>query len=99
MRNLKDGVSSTVSSGTFGVTNGTVISENGRRNFFFVQNLHTGVLYVRLGTGASNASFNVALKACTAQDDGNGGAYSDNSWVGAVSVSGAFTRYTAWELS
>lgn len=97
MRNLLEGVSDTVSSGTFGTSNGTVMLHNVNRNLFFVQNLHTGALYLKLGTGASNASFNVILKAGTNQDDGNGGAYSDNSWVGPVSVSGLFTRYTAWE--
>ena len=99
MRDLHVAMSDTVSSGTFGVTNGTVLTQNVNRSLFFVQNLHTGILYLKLGTGASNTSFNVSLKSCTVQDDGNGGAYSDNTWVGPVSVSGVFTRYTAWELS
>lgn len=100
MRNPKNSsISSTISSGSFGTSNGTILERNVSRNLFFVQNLHTGVLYMRFGTGASNTNFNVSLKACTVQDDGNGGAYSDDTWIGPVSVSGAFTRYTVWELT
>lgn len=77
--------------------NGDVLIANSGRKSIFVQNLNTGVLYVRLGTGAANANFNVILKSCAAIDDGNGGAVSDNQWKGIVSVSGINPRYISWE--
>jgi hypothetical protein len=66
----------------------------------FVQNLDDEPLFVKLGTGASAASFNYVLKAGTAADDGTGGSVQINNWVGIVSIFATGTaRASAFKLS
>jgi hypothetical protein len=64
----------------------------------FVQNLDTGVLYVKYGLGANASSFNFVLAGNTSTNAGDGGSLNDQGYVGNVSVSGEVTpRYISWE--
>lgn len=109
MRNLRDAVASTVSSGKIGNDVGNILSYNQNRAAFFVQNLHTGTLYVSYSTVADNNNYNTILKACTTQDDGNGGTLYESNYIGPVSLSGKWfgtgggvantPRYLVWELT
>ncbi len=66
----------------------------------FVQNLDTEALFVKLGTGASAASFNYVLKAGAAADDGAGGSILIDNWIGVVSIFATATaRASAFKLS
>lgn len=81
--------------------NGIALAANTSRNAWFMQNVGTGLLYVRYSTGAASLSaYNFVLKAASSLDNADGGSWSDAGgyYKGAVSVSGTFPRYTVWEL-
>lgn len=77
---------------------GTVLVPNGNRLVWFVQNLGTNPLFVKMGAGASTTDFDFVLKACTAQDDGSGGYISDEIFQGTVSVAGTSPRASVGQL-
>jgi hypothetical protein len=88
------GISNFTASGS----NGRILAANSIRREFFVQNLDTGVLYVKYGLGANASSFNFVLAGNTSTNAGDGGSLNDQSYVGDVSVSGlANVRYISWE--
>ena len=68
------------------IVNGTVLQANERRAWFAVINCDDAAVLVKKGAGATLSDFTVPLKACTAADDGSGGAYFDASWKGIVSI-------------
>lgn len=78
---------------------GDVLSANGVRRAWAVQNLGTNTLYVRLGAGASATLFHIALQPGSANDDGKGGYFSDEAWQGVVSIAGTSPRYCVTEIS
>ena len=78
---------------------GTVLVPNGNRLAWFVQNLGTNPLYVKMGAGASTTDFDFALKGCTAQDDGTGGYISDEIFQGTVSIAGTSPRASVGALN
>lgn len=81
-------------------TNGTVLDYNPYRKELYVQNLSTGILYVKYGESANGSSFNFILAACTQNNGGDGGSLSDQSYIGKVSVSGVhLVNYISWERS
>jgi len=87
-----------ISNFTVSGSNGRILAANSSRREFFVQNLDTGVLYVKYGLGASANSFNFVLAANSATNAGDGGSLNDQSYVGDVSVSGLVPpRYISWE--
>lgn len=87
-----------ISNFTASQSNGTILAANSSRKEFFVQNLDTGVLYVKYGLGASVSSFNFVLAANSSRNAGDGGSLNDQSYIGNVSVSGLVTpRYISWE--
>lgn len=96
----KDSVASVASGfGPYAAT-GVILDYNEKRNGFYVQNSHTGSsLYLKLGAGASSNNYSMILNPDTAIDAGNGGFYLDTTYVGQVSVSGIFSRYSYFELS
>ena len=68
-----------------GGTAAQFLGPNPKRKGLIVQNTGTTVIYLSLGTTNPTATvYHVALKACTTHDDGSGGVYLDDSWVGAV---------------
>lgn len=81
-------------------TGDTVIAVNINRRAFIVQNLGQNTLFVKFGTGATTSSFNVVLKAATANDDGTGGSYASTNpcYTGAVSVAGTSPRLALTEF-
>jgi hypothetical protein len=87
-----------ISNFTVSGRNGLVLPANSYRREFFVQNLDTGVLYVKYGLNANASSFNFVLAGNTSTNAGDGGSLNDESYVGNVSVSGlANVRYIGWE--
>jgi hypothetical protein len=67
---------------------------SGRRAKWGIQNCSTAVLNVHIGNTTIN------LRACTVQDDGEGGSTEDfgvDVWDGAVTVSGSNIRYNLFE--
>lgn len=92
-------VGSTISNSTLSGTNGTILEANSNREELFIQNLQSGVLYVKYGSSASSTSFNFILAAATASGAGDGGSLSDLNYTGIVSVSGAIPNYISWERS
>lgn len=82
-------------------TGGDVLSANTSRRGFYIQNLDTDPLFVRLGTGASSTVFHAVLKGGTAPDDGLGGSFSMMEGVvfqGVVSATGTTPRFVVLEL-
>jgi hypothetical protein len=83
--------------------NGLLLTSNPYRRELFIQNLATGILYVKYGAGASDTSFNFVLATNTATNAGDGGSLSDQGYNGDVSVSGVngvnSPRYIFWERS
>ena len=79
---------------------GTILSENLNRRGLIIQNLGTDELFVKFGASASTSSFDVVLKAGTANDDGLGGtlSYDVLSYTGIISVAGTTVRCTATEF-
>jgi hypothetical protein len=87
-----------ISNSAVGESNGTILAANQYRRELFVQNLDTGVLYVKYGLAANASSFNFVLAANSATNAGDGGSLNDQGYVGNVSVSGEVTpRYISWE--
>lgn len=68
---------------------------DGSRRTVILQNLGTNTLYVKFGTNATTSDFDIILKGGAAQDDGNGGIYSEDSlsYQGIISVAGTTPRY------
>jgi len=91
--------SSLVSNSTASGSNGTVLAANENRLELYIQNLATGVLYVKYGVDAHSSSFNFILAANTASNAGDGGSLSDQAYTGVVSVSGVTPSYISWERS
>lgn len=89
-----------VSNSSVSGVNGTALQINTDRKMWYMQNLGTGKLYVKLGTAASATSFNFILVGGTVDYDGYGGTWSDDDgkYRGAVSVSGAVPLYNIWDL-
>ncbi len=78
----------------------TALASNKARLGWFIQNLGTNPLYILHGTGASTTVFTVVLAAGTVNDDGTGGAASQEDGVvynGIITVAGTSPRYTATE--
>lgn len=65
---------------------GTALAANERRLWWGIINLDTDAVLVKMGAGASAASFHVPLKACTLADDGSGGAFFDDTYTGIVTL-------------
>lgn len=88
------GISNFTASGS----NGLVLPANSYRRQLYIQNLDTGVLYVKYGLDANASSFNFALAANSSTNAGDGGSLNDQGYFGPVSVSGgAGVRYISWE--
>jgi hypothetical protein len=88
------GISNFTASGS----NGLILNANSSRRELRIQNLDTGVLYVKYGSGANSSSFNFILSKNTSVNAGDGGTLNDQGYFGPVSVSGLVTpRYISWE--
>lgn len=80
---------------TFGAqTAVTASAANSLRSGFQIQNLDTGVLYVKLGAGASTTSYSFILKGDTLALDGTGGIFpmlAGDVYRGVITVASAGT--------
>ena len=89
-----------ISNFTVSESNGTILNVNSSRKELYVQNLDTGVLYVKYGLAAGSSTFNFILSKNTSVNAGDGGSLNDQGYFGSVSVSGLNTpRYISWERS
>lgn len=61
-----------------------VLASNPKRKGFIAQNTSDKVIKLAFGSVPSQTAYHIALAACTAADDGKGGTYFENSWVGDV---------------
>lgn len=78
----------------------TALAANADRIAWSIQNLGTNPLFVLLGSGASTSVFHIILKAGTGNDDGLGGALSQEAGVvytGIVTIAGSSPRYVVTE--
>jgi len=93
---------STISNFTSSGVNGIALFANENREELYVQNLATGALFIKYGSGAYSSSFNFILAGNTAANAGDGGSLSDLNYTGIVSASGANNatpNYIVWERS
>lgn len=93
------GVAASVGSSTGLKTSQTSLAANTSRLWWGIVNCNTAALNVRMASGASASAFDFPLKACSAADDGTGGAIFDDTYQGLVTVySGGTYRYTLIEM-
>lgn len=79
---------------------GVALPLNQYRTGLIIQNLGTNALFVKFGETASTTSFDIILKAGSANDDGLGGtlSYDVLSYTGIISVAGMSPRFTATDF-
>lgn len=77
---------------------GQILAPNEDRKEFYVQNLGTGVVYLKLGANATTTSFNFLLAGNTVANLGDGGSVFDQGYTGAVTTTGSVPpSFLAWE--
>lgn len=70
---------------SIGATAARILAPNAKRKGVFIQN--TGLTVLKLVFGSSDPTqtvYHVALGASTGADDGTGGAWSDDAWIGEI---------------
>lgn len=67
-------------------TSVTVLAANLDRKKFLLQNVSVVPIYVKLGLAASASDYSFVLQGGTADADGKGGTYWDDSYTGAISA-------------
>lgn len=83
---------------TPGTSHGQVLAAKENRSELYIQNLSTGVLFVKLGAEATSDSFNFVLAGNTYNTAGDGGSVFDQGYTGVVSVTGGFpAKFIAWD--
>lgn len=98
---VRDQISSAAQT-AIGTTAGQILAANSNRKGLIIQNTGTTILKLVFGSGIPTQTvYHWALSACTAADDGKGGGWSDDSWVGAVQAisSGAGGTCAVTEIS
>jgi len=78
-----------------------ILQANPKRKGLLIQNTGTTVIKLTFGaTLPTSTAYHVALRASTGADDGSGGVYLDDSWVGVVNAlsSGAFGTLVVTEF-
>lgn len=64
-----------------------ILQANPQRKGLMIQNTGTTIIKLTFGATVPTATaYHVALRASTGADDGSGGVYSDDSWVGVVNA-------------
>lgn len=78
---------STPAQTTIGATAALVVRANPKRKGLIVQNTGGTVIKLTFGdTLPTQTVYHVALGACAVADDGKGGVWIDDGWVGAVNA-------------
>lgn len=76
---------STAAQTSVGTVAGQILAANSARKGLIIQNTGTTILKLVYGSGTPTQTvYHFALSACTAADDGKGGAWAEDAWVGAV---------------
>ena len=76
---------STAAQTAVGLVAGQILAADSNRKGLIIVNTGTSIIYLILGSGTPTATiYHVALRPATTADDGSGGVYIDDSWVGAV---------------
>ena len=84
------------------ISTATALAANRARIAWSIQNLGTNALFVLMGSGATTSIFHVVLKAGTGNDDGTGGAVSQESgaiYNGIITIAGSSPRYCVTEMA
>ena len=84
------------------MSSATALASNPARTGWFIQNLGTNALFVRMGGTASTSVFHTVLKAGTGNDDGSGGSVGQEQGVvftGIITIDGTSPRYVAIEFA
>lgn len=69
---------------------GALLTFNRARRGLIIQNTGTTIIYLLLGSGTPTSSvYHIALPACSVANDGKGGIYNDDAWIGAVQAIGS----------
>lgn len=64
---------------------GTLLATTRARRGLVIQNTGTTVIYLVLGSATpTSTAYHIALAACSSANDGRGGTYNDDAWIGAV---------------
>jgi hypothetical protein len=72
---------------SIGTTAGQALAASATGKGFWIVNTGATVIKGVLGTGTPTQTvYHFALKACSVADDGTGGVYVDDQWVGAVQI-------------
>lgn len=70
---------------TIGAVAAQIAARNEKRKGLVIQNTGTTVLKFNYGsTNPTQTVYHFALKACSAADDGTGGVWLDDNWIGPV---------------
>jgi hypothetical protein len=78
---------STPAQGSIGTVAGQAVAANADRKSLLIVNTGTTVLKITLGASTPTQTvYHCPLAACTTGDDGTGGAYFDDQWIGAVQI-------------
>lgn len=78
---------STPAQTSVGTDAGLILAQNHKRKSVIVQNTGTSIIKLTLGATLPTATaYHVALAACTAANDGKGGVWIDDGWIGAVNA-------------
>ena len=92
---------STPAQTSIGTVAAVVLVRNPKRKGFIIQNTGTTVIRLTMGsTSPTQTVYHVSLKACTGADDGSGGVYIDENYVGTVNAisSGASGTFVITEF-
>ena len=80
----------------------TALAAFGDRRFFSIQNLDTGALFVKFGSGATTSSYDIILKGGAVAADGSGGAIVEAGeavYGGVITVASSGTpNYVAYDI-
>ena len=72
---------------SIGTTAAQALAASDTGKGFWIVNTGATVIKGVLGTGTPTQTvYHFALKACAVADDGSGGAYVDDQWIGAVQI-------------
>lgn len=99
---LHRGTASAAAQTSIGTTAAQLLAINPNRRGLMIQNTGTTILKLLYGSGTPTQSiYHLALAAGTAADDGKGGVWVEDAWVGAMQIisSGAGGTCVVTEIS
>lgn len=83
-------ISNTPAQTSVGAGAGVILNATPLRTGLIIQNTGTTIIYLSFGSvNPTTTVYHVALRACDAGNDGNGGIYVDDAWTGEVRAIGS----------